>query len=182
MSDNLLKQIFLDAQNKTLVQFQLKYTGWYLYGSPAAEEEAAIKYKTDVMDPRALQQLILQSKNTRDFDHTNDEEAYFLYEIRKKPSNAWAEWVTIGRAINNDIVLRFPTVSKLHARLEVEATAFGDPTGFRLVDNESTVGTIYNGVELDSNQPTAIHVGDTIIFGNVKCLVLDSTTIWHKLR
>ncbi|MBN2343333.1 MAG: FHA domain-containing protein [Deltaproteobacteria bacterium] len=186
MSENILPQVIQDAKNKTLAQFELKYTGWYLYGSPAAEDENHINYKTDVISDIELRKLVAQSKNKNSkaisMNGSPNVSEYFVYEIKKKPSNAFAGWISIGRAVNNDIVLRFPTVSKLHARLEIETTTFGDPLGYHIIDNNSTGRTVHNGNYLEPDQPAPLSIGDTVLFGSVQCIVIDATTLWNKLR
>lgn len=186
MTDNLLNAILKDLKTKTVAQFQLNYTGWYLFGGPLLEEEGDISYQTDVISPLAFQKLIadtnpgrIHSKDIANGQNVSDSQ--FVYEIRKKPTNAFSDWITIGRAMNNDIVLRYPTISKLHARFEIEETAFGDLLGFQLIDNNSTGRTVHNGVFLKENQKAPVCIGDVILFGNIQCMVLDATRLWDLL-
>src|SRR6185312_17138503 len=51
---------------------------------------------------------------------------------------------TIGSHPANDLVLPQPTISRFHARLELDAN------GYRLVDLESTNGTFANGMRIGS--------------------------------
>jgi hypothetical protein len=56
--------------------------------------------------------------------------------VRKaKQDGPFPDMITIGRVPNNDIVLAFPTVSKVHAYLRKDAT------GWRLYDHRSRNGT-----------------------------------------
>ena len=187
MTDNLLPKILSDLKNNSLAHFQMKYTGWYLLGGPVEAEDGDISYRTDVLSASELSRLVSQSRKKisveplisipeRELEHR------FLYEIRKKPTNAFSGWITVGRAVNNDIVLRFPAISKLHARFEVETTPFGEPLGYRLIDNQSTGKTAINGTILDSNQAMSVSIGDTIIFGNIRCTVTDASLLWESLR
>lgn len=184
MSENILSNIILDVKTKSLAQFELKYTGWYLYGNPVADDSSAIQYQTDVIKPSDFRKLLAQSQNANTTLPTSDamSSEHFVMEIKKKPSSAFTGWITIGRAVNNDIVLRYPTVSKLHARLEIETTAFGDPIGFQLVDNNSTGKTVFNGQMLEPNQVVPISIGDTILFGSITTIIVDASTLWNKLQ
>ncbi len=188
MTENLLPQIIQDMRKKTLAQFQIAYTGWYLFGGPTQGEDSDISFKTDVISPEEFSRLVKEQQRadsaapfTSDTDGIELADC-FVYEIRKKPGSAFSQWITIGRALNNDIVLRFPTVSKLHARLEIETTAFGDPLGYHLIDNHSTGKTVHNGELLAADKLISIAIGDIILFGNIRCTVMDGTLFWKQLR
>lgn len=63
----------------------------------------------------------------------------FLGEHFQKQWPVTADHLTIGRASDNDIVLRNPSVSKYHAAVEKDGSAFV------LVDKESANGVFVNG-------------------------------------
>jgi hypothetical protein len=69
---------------------------------------------------------------------------------------------TIGRAEDNDLVLRDPEASRHHARLEPEGL------GWRVVDLGSTNGTWVNGARVDDE---SINVGDEVTFGGTRFTV-----------
>lgn len=180
---NIIFDMYKDVKSYSLEQFQMLYTGWYLYGNPNGENLEEIQHKTDVIKPATLNRLMAMGRGTGTYDLSSiEEQESFVYEIKKQPSNVWMEWISIGRATNNDLVLRYPAVSKSHARLEIETTAFGDPLGYKLIDNHSTTGTVLNGKVLSPDTPTPVNVDDSIIFGNIKCIILDAATLWDKLR
>ena len=187
MSDNLLPNIVDDLRNKSLAHFQMKYTGWYLLGGPVEFDDGDISYQTDVLSANELNRLVAQMRRPSEAESlllASEQELQnrFVYEIRKKPTNAFSEWITVGRAVNNDIVLRYPTISKLHARFEVETTSFGEPLGYQLVDNHSSGKTVHNGTVLETNQTVPVAIGDVILFGSIRCTVMDATLIWENLR
>jgi pSer/pThr/pTyr-binding forkhead associated (FHA) protein len=74
---------------------------------------------------------------------------------------AVADTLTIGRDNENDIVLESITVSRCHALL------LPDVVGLRLVDLESTNGTLVNGVLVPTDEPVRLADGDVIQFGQV---------------
>lgn len=187
MTENLLAKIVADTRTKSLAQFQLTYTGWYILGGPADMNDADISYNTELISPEELRRLMAETRNSDappQMEQLRSDELRnrFVYEIRKKPDSAFSGWISIGRAVNNDVVLRFPTISKLHARLEIETTTMGDPTGYRLIDNQSTGKTVLNGSLLEANQPMPVSIGDVILFGNIRCIVVDAATLWESLR
>ncbi len=65
---------------------------------------------------------------------------------------------TIGRALENDIVLEVLDVSRRHARIEYEAGQFA------IVDQGSTNGTFVNGVQVER---APLRSGDRIALGTV---------------
>ncbi|MBV8235535.1 MAG: FHA domain-containing protein, partial [Acidimicrobiia bacterium] len=66
---------------------------------------------------------------------------------------------TIGRAPDNDLVLREPSVSRHHARLDVAET------GVSVVDLGSANGTSVDGVELEARVPRALAPGEVVAIG-----------------
>ena len=70
---------------------------------------------------------------------------------------------TLGRALDNDIVLESSDVSRHHARLE-----FVDDD-LRLVDLDSTNGTRVNGQRVTSR--SAVNPGDEISFGTLSAIM-----------
>jgi hypothetical protein len=70
---------------------------------------------------------------------------------------------TLGRALDNDIILESSEVSRLHARIELQ------PDGMRIIDLDSTNGTRVNGRSVRSQ---GIKAGDQIQFGNLTARIL----------
>ena len=69
--------------------------------------------------------------------------------------------ITVGRAPNNDIVLRDNSVSKLHAYFEVPK----EDALYVLLDNNSKNGTFLNGQRLRPQEKYALEDGFVISFG-----------------
>ena len=88
----------------------------------------------------------------------------------------FSERISVGRARNNDIVLRHRSVSKFHAWFEL-----GDEEDLRLGDARSTNRTILNGRKLDKElQPIAS--GDELEFGAVHATVCSTALVWEALH
>lgn len=85
------------------------------------------------------------------FKFSNGPQAGVEFLLRKSVT-------TLGRALDNDIVLESSEVSRHHARIELQAD------GMRIIDLNSTNGTRVNGRSVRS-QP--IKAGDEITFGNL---------------
>ena len=69
---------------------------------------------------------------------------------------------TLGRALDNDLVVESSEVSRHHARLELDAE------GLRIIDLNSTNGTRVNGRSIRSQ---AVQPGDEITFGTLAATV-----------
>jgi hypothetical protein len=70
---------------------------------------------------------------------------------------------TLGRALDNDIVLESSEVSRQHARIELQQD------GMRIIDLESTNGTRVNGRSVRSQ---GIKAGDQLQFGNLTARII----------
>ena len=96
--------------------------------------------------------------------------------IVKKPQNPYPDRISVGRALNCDVVLRDGTVSKLHGHFAPVSSTEAD-----LVDRGSQNGTKVNGVPLKAEIPKRLAPGDTIIFGSVAVQFLDAKKLWDLL-
>jgi pSer/pThr/pTyr-binding forkhead associated (FHA) protein len=96
------------------------------------------------------------------------------------------DWIAIGRARNNDLILRHQSVSKLHARIHTENEGGSAGTTDRgshwLTDMKSTAGTIVNDAPLAPAKPQRISPGDEIRLGQVTCEFLDSSALYRRLK
>ena len=81
--------------------------------------------------------------------------------------------ISLGRAPNNDLVLRHPSVSKFHASLEP-----GDDGTVKIVDTASTNHTSVNGVPLESRVPVLARSGDRLHFGDVETVLWSPRALW----
>ena len=88
------------------------------------------------------------------------------------------EEFTVGRMDTCMLMLKDPSVSKLHARLR-----WSEPAGaYSVRDAGSMNGTFVNGVPLGSRQEFQLHDGDALFFGDVQFLYLHTDTLHAHLR
>jgi hypothetical protein len=104
----------------------------------------------------------------------------YLYEIGflvKRPGNPFPQFVSVGRAANNDLVFAVDSVSKFHGYFTVDAGGQWAITDFR-----STNGTELNGAKLQPTVATPVKSGDRIRFGEHVCAeFLDPAALHQKL-
>jgi hypothetical protein len=85
----------------------------------------------------------------------------------------FSDRISVGRALNNDVVLRHERVSKFHAWFECD-----EEDGYYVADAASRNGTSLNG-EPVGDTLTPLHVGDTLRFGGVEAVVCSAEVFWH---
>jgi hypothetical protein len=109
----------------------------------------------------------------------------FLRKLEKSDRNPWLGRLSVGRAANNDVVIRHPSVSKLHAHFGSDARLSqpgNAPMTVRVMDVGSRNGTSLNGQALEPDVPRPTGSGDVLVFGNVTCELLDAGALHQKLR
>lgn len=100
-----------------------------------------------------------------------------VLSIAKKAGSFW-DHVTLGRATGCDIVLADPTVSNVHAQLEV--TAEGHAVS--LQDLGSSNGTFVNRKILQPHRPIRLAAGDCLRFGESVLYYVTQSLLRDLLR
>jgi hypothetical protein len=115
-----------------------------------------------------------------DLDDEEEDErpshAVVLQPVRKRPGGPFPMRIGVGRTRNCDVVLRFASVSKLHAQFHVETTPW------QLVDLDSANGTFVNDERLAPRQPRAIAIDDRLRFGAVEAQLMSAGALFDTLR
>jgi hypothetical protein len=99
-----------------------------------------------------------------------------VVSVKKNPENPFPDRLTIGRATNCDVVIRFAFVSKVHAHLFVQ----GDKLTLR--DNKAANGTFHNHKKLDAGGSRSVKLGDTLGFGALELELVDAARLYQLLR
>jgi hypothetical protein len=97
--------------------------------------------------------------------------------VVKRPDNPFPERMTVGRAVNCDLVLRVPFVSKVHAHI-----LRGADGGFSLHDNRPSRATFHNKRKLEPGETLPLKVGDSIGFGSLEVEFVDAGRLHDVLR
>ncbi|WP_437673482.1 FHA domain-containing protein [Sorangium sp. So ce131] len=100
-----------------------------------------------------------------------------VFEIVKAKGNPYPDQISVGRTRNCDVVLRHPSVSKLHAHFRQDAQQ-----RLVLIDNGSQNGTRVNGKLLSENEPQEVAVGDVLQFGRLTTSLLDASRLFDLVR
>ncbi|MBW2704461.1 MAG: FHA domain-containing protein [Deltaproteobacteria bacterium] len=91
--------------------------------------------------------------------------------------NAFDSKIMVGRARNNDIILRAPKISKLHA-----VFVPGDEGDYRLTDMGSRNGTIVNGRRLKRKEQAKLQSGDIISFWRFMFMYVTRDAMLDRLK
>lgn len=90
-----------------------------------------------------------------------------IYALRKADGHPFPERISLGRATNCDVVIRDPSVSKLHGH-------FRDigPESAYFTDAKSANGTRVDGALIKPGEAVEIHRHTVLGFGRVQLLVI----------
>jgi len=136
-------------------------------------------YHTAVSDKSSTQAMknVLNDFDAKILSTMLKRHSYFVAPTRKRTgvSKPFEDRVSVGRARNNDIVLRDESVSKFHAWFERN-----DEGVFYIVDADSTNSTLLNGKPV-TRTPQIVRDGDEIRFGSVPTTLCHPETFWDAL-
>jgi hypothetical protein len=104
---------------------------------------------------------------------------HFVLPLRKRENvdQISLERISVGRAMNKDVVLRDPSVSKFHAWFELH-----DERELSISDAGSTNHTLINGKALTPRLARHVMEGDEIAFGSVSSIVCTAETLWSAIH
>jgi hypothetical protein len=95
----------------------------------------------------------------------------------KGPGRPFPNMVSIGRALNSDIVLSLETISKFHGYFMKEKT------GWFFVDGKTTNGSHVNGRRMKPGEKHVVNDGDEVALGlEVRARFLLPATLFARLR
>lgn len=100
-----------------------------------------------------------------------------IVPVKKREGNPYPDRISIGRALNCDVVLRLPAVSKVHAHILIEG-----PNEYSLRDNEASNFTFVNGRKLEPKSAAKIRIGDEISLGTLDLEFIDAPRLYRILK
>jgi pSer/pThr/pTyr-binding forkhead associated (FHA) protein len=148
-------------------EFTARHIHLYLVIAAHQDEQLGIGFETAVVS-NFRGTLKLQQESVVDFD---------VLEVSKAPGNPYPDRISVGRARNCDLVLRDPSVSKLHAHLRLR-----DDGHLDVIDLGSQNGTRVNGRTLLANEPEWVTPGDSLMFGTLVAKLVDADTLFDLLQ
>ena len=104
--------------------------------------------------------------------------AHFIVELHKRENtSSFTNRVSVGRARNQDVVLRQSSVSKSHAWFETD-----EKGSLMVADAGSKNGTRVRGQRLNVRTPVQVNEGDVIEFGKVQTTFCGADTLWRLVN
>jgi FHA domain-containing protein len=100
-----------------------------------------------------------------------------VVRITKSSRNVFGSKITIGRAKNNDIIIRASKISKLHA-----AFIPASKNTYKLVDMGSSNGTFINGVQLKAKESQVLNSKDEIVMWRYVFEYIEINDLLKRLR
>lgn len=107
-------------------------------------------------------------------DVPDDQGGWIIAPVRKREGGAFPDRIGIGRARNCDVVLRYASISKLHAQILVREPRM-------ILDLDSANGTKVEGVALVPRTPVPLALGARIELGGIAVSLLDASRLYALL-
>jgi len=111
--------------------------------------------------PDDSDEVDLQTVETQlsEFNHEEKRKPIIkVVALEKSNRNAFKTKITVGRAKNNDVIIRAGKISKIHAAFVI------GKDDWQLMDMGSVNGTVVNGERLEKNRSIKLNSGDMISF------------------
>ena len=97
-----------------------------------------------------------------------------LYPLAKKPGASFRDRITIGRTVNNDVVIADHSVSRLHAYVRLA-------DGWLIADAGSKNGSWLEKLQLEPRRETALPPGAVVKLGDVRLSFYLSADLFDML-
>lgn len=179
-ADTLLLLVRVDEGGEVLAGLRAAASA----SGPAALPARRLDYETAALDRHTAAALLAAAERTEADRAALVRQAlvvgkHYVVPLRKRQSAGGLslDRVTVGRATNSDIVLRDPSVSKLHAWFSLH-----EQREFRLADAGSTNHTAVNGQRLAPRLPRHIVECDRLELGAVSGIVCSAETLWAAVH
>jgi hypothetical protein len=147
--------------------------------SAGAGKPEPLPFRTRHQDPRALrsESEMMRREDPAALRRLLDK-PHFAVAVRKRADSdaLFMGRISIGRALNKDIVLRHSSISKFHAWFEVDGSE-----NLHVCDAGSTNLTHLNGKPIEARARTAVEPGDALRFGFIETVVCSPGTLWACL-
>lgn len=152
----------LNALSRSLSrdEFAARFKNLFFILDQPKADPSRLEFETAVADPRSRASLVAGPLR--------------VVAIVKAPNSPYSDRISIGRARNCDVVLRDPSISKLHAHVRMDGGQWA------MVDLGSHNGTLVRGEKLVPNEPARLKSGDLVTFGSVTVRVVDAAAL-HRL-
>ncbi len=160
-----LETLIPAALTRSRMEFITEHLGFHLLKPPTAGDVSPLEYETiQACGPDGVPPSVIVPSS----------KGWQSTPIVKRQGNPYPERISVGRALNCDIVLRFAVVSKLHAHFS--QTLDGH---LQMWDLGSANGTWHNGRRTGVGERVRLTRGDLLSFGGVHCEIVDAGGLYE---
>ena len=170
-----IRKFIAQARRMARLQFEKSHPGHFLLGQVPDDWDDDMGFATGVRTVSEIDEILQGNEDEL-------EPGYLLMKAAKTDRAAWLRWISVGRARNNDIILRHPSISKLHAQIHKETEGNEDKPAFKVIDAGSANGTFVNKKRLVKGEPCPLYPGDSVTFGDIECMFLNTGSLYENLR
>ncbi|WP_437753777.1 FHA domain-containing protein [Sorangium sp. So ce1389] len=162
-----IRRWYAEVQRASAADFAARHQGlFFLAGQPRSELD-----KVDFRTREARSRLEAAADVAR-----SEQGEICVIPIEKSPRNPYKDRISIGRARNCDIVIRHPSISKLHAHIRVH-----EDKSYTIIDLGSHNGTSIDARQLAPNVAERLGVDSVVVLGTVVLRVLDAERLREEL-
>jgi hypothetical protein len=104
------------------------------------------------------------------------EDSLLVLPLRKTEGHPFPERISVGRAMNCDVVIRDPSVSKLHGHFRDVS-----PEAAFFTDARSSNGTRVDGASIEPGEPVQITRMTLLSFGRVQLIMMSAADVYDWL-
>jgi hypothetical protein len=139
--------------------------GFHTVTQDSAERVGSVRPAPPSFGPQQLQVRLIRA-------------LHFAVPLRKRAGGkSFTERISIGRARNNDVVLRHESVSKFHAWIGRD-----EDDAYYVADGGSRNGTKWNGGRVSPGAPVRLEPGDLVQFGAIEAIFCGASVVWGALN
>lgn len=156
-----------ELQQCSAAQFVARHPGLFFLVGHANSPSDRVDFKT--CDGKSRMALLAEAARS-------EQNALFVIPINKSPLNPYMDRISVGRARNCDVVIRHPSVSKLHAHVRVH-----DDGTHTITDLGSHNGTRIGDRLLTPHVSEPLSLNGVVILGTVVMRVVDAPHLRQEL-
>lgn len=158
---------YLEAQQRSAQEFAARHPELFFVVGQLNGDADKVDFKT--CDSKTRFALLMEAARL-------EQDALGVIPIDKSPRNPYTDRISLGRARNCDVVIRHPSISKLHAHVRVH-----DDGTYTLVDLDSRNGTRIGDRLLTPHVPEPLVPNTVVILGEVVLRVMDAARLREEL-
>lgn len=158
---------YQEAQQRSAAEFAARHPELFFVVGQLNSDPDKVDFRT--CDSKSRFALLAEAARL-------EQDALGVIPIDKSPRNPYSDRISLGRARNCDVVIRHPSISKLHAHVRVH-----EDGSYTLVDLDSRNGTRIGERVLTPHMPEPLLPNSVVILGEVVLRVMNAERLREEL-